>query len=176
MEKNNLPIPEKHSIERAFEQIHRANSFIRVVTIFALIVMVVLLAYTLIRVNQLTTQYQEEAEQRGLYNRQLLEELNKGSQQTKYLICQVVTLSYEDSKPPKEITDICGPILKAGPDGETSFLDQGSDAATNSNSQPALGPLATENSNQNRQNNNPATAPPTTSQPPNGEGGVKPIE
>lgn len=144
---NNTPVPSHHSSERAFEQIHKANQWMRIMVVLALIVFGVMLGFALITLNRVQTQYQDGAIERARVNRELLEALTKSNHDTQVLICSIVTAAAQKPEVTAEIIRICGPIL-ADPKKTQSFLTPGSTKAAAQSSQPAPGPqkLTSQNS------------------------------
>ena len=185
-ENNNLapPVPAHKSTDAAFEQIHRANQFVRVITIIALVVMVALLGFALVRVNQIAEAQRAEATERAARNRQILEELQKSSRDTQVLICNIINIQSPTQVRPPEVTaqidKICGPVLSDGPsaasEGTTSFLDRGG-SPTITLSQPATGggtpPL--DNTTSQPQGTGSGDEPPKQTPPPQQPGLVETI-
>lgn len=159
--------------DKAFESIHRANQFMRVMVVLAMSLMLVMLGFALIRINQvyhkenqLLELKQNEIQRAADTNRRLLEELKNSNHDIKFLICQIVTVRVEGRDVSPEIIKLCGPILAEGVrdgEGQQSFLTPGSDtAANNSFSQPVQA-----GSQNNTQNQQPTISEPSTQNPPN---------
>lgn len=151
---------EHTTAEHALNQIHRANNGIRFAAIAALVLIVVMLGVALLQLKAVTERQQGEITERAKANRQLLERTNANSQNTQYLICQVVIASYGPRPVPDNVNKICGPILANPPDGsKTSFLVPGSNQPAADTSQQGQGASITPSVPTN--SNSPTTVTPT---------------
>lgn len=129
-----------HSTENAFAQIHKANRAISVAVVVALAVMTVLLAFGILRLNQLYQTQQEQLqitqqdiEARAQSNTLILEGLKNTNRDTQYLICSIVTVQIGDRVAPDEIKKICGPVLdNPGQTQDASDDSQSNFSPTNS--------------------------------------------
>lgn len=159
--------------DAAFEQVHRANRNLRIVTSIVLLLVLIMTAFTLYQVNRINQAGQQEITERAARNRELLEGLQQSNHDTQVLICNIVTTAFvrEGGQPNPDVVRICGPVL-ADPDNseakeqQQSFLAPGSvEAAPTVTRQPAAGGA---NSSLAQTNNPPQTGgqPQDTSPPP----------
>lgn len=130
--------------DAAFEQVHRANRNLRIVTTVMLLLMFLMTAFTLYQVNRINQNGQAEITQRAQRNRELLEGLQQSNHDTQVLICNIVTITVPGREVNADVLRICGPVLD-DPDNsdvtdKQSFLPQASpQAGKPSLSQPATG-------------------------------------
>lgn len=151
---------EHTTAEHALNQIQRANNGIRFAAFATLVLIVFMLGFALLQLKAVTERQQAEITERAKANRELLEQTNTNSQNTQYLICQVVIASYGPRPVPDNVTKICGPILANPPSGKTTFLAPGSNqpAVTNASTQQGQGASITPSVPTN--SNSPTTVTP----------------